>query len=99
MQFAQCIDKDPLGIIVALRCVALKVSKIGNIRWIARDHLDLSRRFKRNWKRFNGPVVVIAPGLVRAFNSPAWMRTPQDTGPHRADLRWLDSGRQADRHR
>ena len=35
MQLAQMIDKDPLGIGVPLGYVALKVSEIGNIRWIA----------------------------------------------------------------
>lgn len=42
VQFAQFIDKDPLGIGVALGYVALKVNEIGNIRWIARAiNLDL----------------------------------------------------------
>lgn len=40
MQLAQMIDKDPLGIGVPLGYVALKVSEVGNIRWIAHG-LDL----------------------------------------------------------
>jgi V/A-type H+-transporting ATPase subunit C len=41
-QLALLIQKDPLGIGVALGYIALKVSEIGNIRWIAQGiNLDL----------------------------------------------------------